>query len=103
MVCIYSRGNWFWIASSAVLFGLGAVFLPFLVKAEPVKKKIGTSNPLIIILGLDAALFINMMNMIRSHGRITGSTILYALGVIAGIGFVVTEILRNRGKENEEK
>ena len=101
VVCMYTGGTWFFIASSAVLFGLGIVFLPFMIRTRPVKKMIGSSNPLIIVLGLDAALFINMMNMIRSHGRITGNTILYTIGVLAGIGFVVTEIMRKRGTKNE--
>ena len=97
VTCLYTRGNWFWIASSASLFGLSVVFLPFVIKARPVRKLIGKSNRLLIILGMDAALFINMLNMIRSDGRITLDSILFTIGVIAGIGVVVLEIIRKRG------
>ena len=96
VVCLYTRGRWFWIASSASLFGLSVVFLPFVIKARPVKALIGAGNKLLIVLVLDAALFINMMNMITSRGKITVSTILFTLGVLAGIGMVVTEVLRKR-------
>lgn len=98
VVCLYTRGDWFWIASSAAMFGLGVVFLPFVIRAKPVKKIIGNSNPVLIVLVMDVVLFVNMMNMIRSHGRITIDTLLYTIGVIAGIAVVVIEILRKRGE-----
>ena len=94
VACLYERGDWFWIASSAVLFGLSAVFLPFLIRARPIKKLIGESNRLLIVLGVDGALFLNMLNMISSRGRITINSILFTIGVIGGISLVVVEILR---------
>lgn len=105
VICINTQGTWFWIASSAVLFGLAVVCLPFLIKTRPVKKAIGSSNPVLIVLILDVVLFVNMMHMIRSNGRMTDNSILYTLVVIAGVGFVVTEILRKGDKEEktEEK
>ena len=97
VACLYTRGDWFWIASSAVLFGLSAIFLPFVIRARPVQRLIGSSNRWIIVLGVDIALFINMLNMIESRGRLTLNSILFTLGVIAGIGVVVFEIIRKRG------
>ena len=97
VICIHSHGHWFWIASSASLFGLAAVGLPFIVKARPAQKLIGGRNPWVIVIGIDVALFVNMMSMISSHGRITFGTVLFTLGVIAGIGVVVTEIIKKRG------
>ena len=98
VVCVHSRGSWFWIASSASLFGLAAVGLPFARKARPMKKLIGNNNPWVILGGIDIALFANMMSMISSHGRITLGTILFTIGAMAGIGAVVTAIIRKRGK-----
>ena len=98
VICMYVRGSWFWIASSAVLFGLAVVFLPFVVRARPVRRAIGSTSPVLVVLGLDAVLFINMMNMITSRGKITISSILFAFVMIVGIGLVVTEIIRKRGK-----
>ena len=97
VACLYTRGDWFWIASSAVLFGLSAIFLPFVIRARPVQRLIGSSNRWVIVLGVDIALFINMLNMIESRGRLTLNSILFTLGVIAGIGVVVFEIIRKRG------
>ena len=97
VVCMYTHGGWFWIAASAALFGLAAVFLPFVIKARPVQRLIGGNNRWVIVLGLDTALFLNMMNMIASDGKMTLSAILFSAGVIAGIGLVVTEIIRKRG------
>ena len=102
IVCQYTRGSWFWIASSAVLFGMAVIFLPFAIRARPVKRLIGDSNKWVIVLGADAALFINMMNMIASHGRLTLSTVLFTLGVIAGIGLIASEIIRKRGTKNDK-
>jgi len=96
VVCLYSHGTWFWVASSAVLFGLSVVFLPFLVRARPVKKLLGDSNRLFVILGLDVVLFINMLNMIRWHSRTTPNSILFTLFAVAGAGVVILEVLRHR-------
>ena len=92
VICLYVRGRWFWIASSATLFGLAVVFLPFVIRARPVKKLIGDSSPALIVLILDGAMFLNMMNMIGSRGKITVSSILLTLGVFAGIWAVIYEI-----------
>jgi hypothetical protein len=97
VACLYTRGDWFWIASSAVLFGLSAIFLPFVIRARPVQRLIGSSNRWVIVLGVDIALFINMLNMIETRGRLTLNSILFTLGVVAGIGVVVFEIIRKRG------
>ena len=102
VICIHSHGSWFWIASSASLFGLAAVGLPFTLKARPMKKLIGNYNPWIVLGGIDVALFFNMMSMIGSHGKLTLGTILFTVGVLAGIGIVVSEILRRRGNKNEK-
>ena len=96
VVCLYTGGKWFGIASSAVLFGLAVIFLPFVIRTRPVRKVIAASNPVLIVLCIDALLFVNMINMIRSYSKITWSSILFTLGVIAGIGAVIIEIIRKR-------
>ena len=94
VTCAYSYGDWFWISSSAVLFGLSAVFLPFLVRSNPLKRLIGGASRLLIVLGVDFALFFNMLNMIASRGRFTLNTLLFSVAVIAGIALVLTAIVR---------
>ena len=96
VICIHCRGSWFWIASSASLFGLAAIGLPFATKARPMKMLIGDRNPWVILAGIDIALFMNMMSMISSHGKLTLGTILFTVGVMAGIGLIVSEIIKKR-------
>lgn len=98
VICVHSRGTWFWIASSASLFGLASVGLPFTIKAHPMKKLIGSYNPWIILGGIDIALFANMMSMIASRGRITVGTIVFTIVVLAGIGAVISAIIHKRRK-----
>lgn len=102
VVCIHGRGTWFWIASSASLFGLAAVGLPFMIKARPMQKLLGGAKPWVVVTAVDIALFINMMNMISARGKITIGTVLFSIGVFAGIGLVIAEIMR-RSKKNEKE
>ena len=96
VACLYNRGNWFWIASSACLFGLSVIFLPFVIRARPVKKLIGESNRVLIVLGVDVALFFNMLNMVNAGGRFTMNSLFYTVGIIAGVVSVIVALVRNR-------
>ena len=96
VICLYTRGDWFGIAASATLFGLSAVALPFLVKARPVKRLLGNANRTLIIIGVDCALLLNMLHMIAVHGRFSLISLLFTLGIFAGVGLVVAEIVRRK-------
>jgi hypothetical protein len=96
VICLVSHGNWFWLVSSSVLFGLSLFFLPFLVRAKPVQKWIGKTNKFLFVLAVDAALFLNMMNTIRLHGQTGGNGFWMTVGLIAGITLVVLGVLKNR-------
>ncbi len=98
VICLCTRGNWFWIASSATLFGLAVIFLPFLIKARPVQNLIGNSNKLLIVLGLDAALFVNMMTTITSYGRLSGG-MLVSRGLFLVILLLAVDYYRKREKK----
>ena len=97
MACLYTRGDWFWIASSGVLFGLSVIFLPFLIRARPLRRLIGSANRVLIVIGVDVALFINLLNMISTRGHLTLNSLLFSLAVIGGIAFVIYEIVRKTG------
>ena len=96
VICLYTRGDWCGIAASATLFGLSAVALPFLVKARPVKRLLGNANRTLIIIGVDCALLLNMLHMIAVHGRFSLISLLFTLGIFAGVGLVVAEIVRRK-------
>ena len=60
------------------------------------KKLIGDSNRLLIILGVDFALFFNLLNMIDTRGKATLGSFLFAAGSVGGIVCVIYAILQNR-------
>lgn len=99
ITCLVSRGDWFWIASSAVLFGLAVIFLPFVVRARPIRKWIGKTNKVLVVLAADAVLFLNMMNVIRLHSQSGQNRFLLLVGVAAGIALVVLSMMKNKGEK----
>ena len=98
VTCLYSRGDWFWIAASAVLFGLSVIFLPFLIRARPLRALLGSSNRLLVVLGVDGALFMNMLNVIQLHQSFKNGGFLSMLGMLALVGLVVYEIVKKRNR-----
>lgn len=58
--CIYSGGDWFLIAATSVLFGLSIPFMPFVVTAKPVAKRIG-NNKLLLLVSTYTITYILMM------------------------------------------
>ena len=60
--CIYSKGNWFWIASLSVLFGLVVIFTPIYISKYKVFSKIKKYNDFISI-SIDF-LFLNVLLLV---------------------------------------
>ena len=96
VTCLVSGGSWFGIAASASVFGLAVCFLPFVVKAKPLQPWIGKTNKVLLVLGVDLALFLNMMNVIRMSSSRGGSFLMTA-GSVAAAALVVLELTR-KGK-----
>ena len=69
VICIYTQGNWFFVASLSVLFGFSVCFLPFSVYAKPLKKLLGRQKGLTVMTAI-TLLFLLMM---LSIGIYTGS------------------------------
>ena len=98
VTCLYSGGNWFFVAASASLFGLSVVFLPFVIRAKPLQPYVPKHRALTVIT-VDIGLFAIMMECIKVHNRGLGlwdGTLL--AGVLIGIAvyFVVPE-MKKRG------
>lgn len=68
VACIYSRGNWFAVATSAVLFGLSVVFLPFVLRSEALKTYVGNRRGL-IYMGTITALYAIMLIVIGFYEK----------------------------------
>ena len=75
---------------------MSVVFLPFLIRARPVKRLIGESNRLMIVLGVDFALFFNLLTMVDTRGRLTLNHLLFGVGIVGGIICVLVGLIRNR-------
>lgn len=63
VICIYTRGTWFFLVSATVLFGLSVCFLPFAVYAQPLKSLLGKYKGL-TVMAVDTFLYILMMFVI---------------------------------------
>ena len=98
MICLVTRGTWFGIAGSAVLFGLAVCFLPWAIRAKPLRKWIGNRSKVLIVICVDALLFLNMMTMIMLHAG--GANRFWpSVGVTAGITLGVLYVMKNRRDE----
>lgn len=86
VICLATGGNWFPIAGSAVLFGMSVCFLPWAIRARPLRKWVGDKNKALIVLIVDGILFMNMMATILFHGV---SRVLTIVDVIAAIALVL--------------
>lgn len=99
-VCaLYTRGSWFFVAASASLFGLSAVFLPFAIKAKPLRPWLEGHNKALLVLAVDGILFGNMMNVISLHQKGLGFTMLVALLVLAALGLLAANIVWKEKKQ----
>ncbi len=98
VTCLYTRGNWFFVAASAVLFGLSVVFLPFVIRAKPIREYVPGRKALTVVC-VDIALFFLMMECIQIHnyglGFWRGALL---VGILLGIVIsVVIPELKKRG------
>jgi hypothetical protein len=66
VTCIYSQGDWFFIAASAFLFGMSLFFLPFAIRAKPLQPYVPERKAFTVVV-VDVALFAVMMECISIH------------------------------------
>ena len=96
--CFSTHGSWFYTAASAVLFGLSVIFLPFAVKARPVRELIGNFSRPLLVLSVDAILFANMMNMISLPAKGLFKTLFVLALCVGGAWLLFTAIKQKRGE-----
>lgn len=98
VVCLYSKGDWFLAVESAFLFGMAVVFLPFLVRARPLQRLLGSCNRALLVVAVDVILFTNMMNMITLHTKGLFTTLRLALFCLLAAGLVALLVRGKQGK-----
>lgn len=98
--CLYTRGSWFFVAASASLFGLSVVFLPFAIRAKPLRPWVKGHSKALLVLAVDGILFGNMMNVISLHRKGMGFTMLVAVLVAVALGLLAASLF---GKERDRQ
>ena len=92
-VCaLYTRGDWFFVAASASLFGLSVVFLPFAIRAKPLRPWVEGRNKAALVLAVDGILFANMLSMISLQQKGLGFAMLIVVLVLAALGGVAAYV-----------
>ena len=98
VTCLYSGGDWFLVAASASLFGLAVIFLPFVIKAKPIRRFVPEKRA-VTVVAVDVALFALMMECIRIRnyglGFWRGAALIAILAALAA-GVVIPQ-LKKRG------
>ena len=91
VTCIYSHGDWFFIAASAFLFGMALFFLPFAIRAKPLQPYVPERKAFTVV-AVDVALFAVMMECINIHNNGLG---FWRGAVLVGvlIGLVVAIVI----------
>ena len=92
-VCaLYTRGDWFFVAASASLFGLSVAFLPFAIRAKPLRPWVEGRNKAALVLAVDGILFANMLSMISLQQKGLGFAMLIVVLVLAALGGVAAYV-----------
>ena len=92
-VCaLYTRGDWFFVAASASLFGLSVAFLPFAIRAKPLRPWVEGRNKAALVLAVDGILFANMLCMISLQQKGLGYAMLIVVLVLAALGLLGTYV-----------
>ena len=85
--CLYSGGSWFFVTASAVLFGLSVPFLPCVVNAKPVARRLKNKKALTVMAGYTLTFVLMMICIgIGSDTKgFFGSAAAYSIPVFAYI------------------
>lgn len=49
-ICLYTQGNWFFLASVPSLFGLSVLFMPYIIRHVPLPKTLSNHKGLLVML-----------------------------------------------------
>lgn len=94
--CVYTHGDWFWIASISVLFGLVVIFMPIYISKYKIFTRIKRYNDFVSI-GIDFVilnvLFIVINNYTANNGFTTSPWYLTVALPISLVVYVVLNIL----------
>lgn len=98
VICLCTGGDWFFVVTAATLFGLSVFFLPFVIKAKPIRPFV-PERKAVTVIAVDLGLFGLMMEAIDIRNNGLGLTRLLLLAaLLCGLAFyVVIPELKKRG------
>ncbi|MBR0463538.1 MAG: zf-HC2 domain-containing protein [Clostridia bacterium] len=89
----------FLLVISSVLFGLSVVFLPFLIRARPLRPYLERCNKAAVVVITDVILFANMMNLVPFYNKNPLQTLFVFLLCAGAMTFMIVSIMqRSRRK-----
>lgn len=97
--CIYTGGQWFFVASTSSLFGIGMVFLPFAVRSRPLWGVLKSQKGLTVMTA-DTVLYVLMMLSIGFYTKAPDFFRISAAISLPMIGFAwaIFSLIRYAGK-----
>ena len=98
VICLCTGGDWFFVVTAATLFGLSVFFLPFVIKAKPIRPFV-PERKAVTVIAVDLGLFGLMMEAIDIRNNGLGLTRLLLLAaLLCGLAFyVIIPELKKRG------
>lgn len=89
--CVYTGGDWFFVAAVSVLFGFGVVFLPFFMPLLPLPQYLsGCKSSLWLLFFLFMLLLLLFTCCVHTGG---GWFFIAAAGSLLGLGFFILPVL----------
>ncbi len=86
--CLYTGGNWFFVAATGTLFGMGLVFLPYVMRRLPLPEQIASRKGSVYI-GAETALLLLLLGAgcIYDGGKwffVAAASVLFGVGLVFG-------------------
>lgn len=95
IICLYTGGNWFFIAASSTLFGLTMLFAPFIAYRRPVKPYLKNHKGLAIMCAYTATFVLMMFSIGLCVGMSEFFPMAFAVSMpLVGLCWAIFAIIR---------
>lgn len=86
--CVYTGGDWFFVAAASVLFGMGLVFLPWVLRRVPLPERLSGQTAALYI-GIETLLMLLLLGVSCLHGGgdwflVAAAAVLFGVGLVLG-------------------
>ncbi len=86
--CVYTGGDWFFVAAASVLFGMGLLFLPWVLRRVPLPERLAGQTPALYI-GIETLLMLLLLGVscLYTSGDwffVAAASVLFGVGLVLG-------------------